>query len=301
MLMSKNPTTIPRRQLGRQLRELRQAVGLSLADAARLIERGAGTLQRLEKGENPRIRQLDIEALCKLYGVGKEQTQQMKALALQADRRTRPADESYWWTRYEDLIPADFETYMSLEAAAERITMYQPDTVPGIVQTVDYARALDRVFFGSDSVAELEQRVQVRMQRQAAITRRLSPVEVDLLLDEAVLRRVAGSRRIMAAQLRRLVDTPPNVRVRVIPFGVGFPVGGHVGPFVMLEFPSDSMTGEPVEPTTIYVESYGTRLYFDSEADVSRYQDAYFKIGRVALSEADSKHLMRVVAKEYEA
>ncbi|MVU82301.1 helix-turn-helix domain-containing protein [Nocardia sp. ET3-3] len=299
--MSKNPTTIPRRQLGRQLRELRQAVGLSLADAARLIERGAGTLQRLEKGENPRIRQLDVEALCKLYGVPEEQTQQMKALALQADRRTRPVDDSHWWTRYEDLIPADFETYMSLEVAAERITMYQPDTVPGIIQTADYARALDRVFFSSDTVMELEQRVQVRIQRQAAITRRLSPVEVDLLIDEAVLRRVAGSPRVMAAQLRRLADTPPNVRVRVVPFRVGFPVGGHVGPFVMLEFPLDPSTGEPVEPTTIYVESYGTRLYFDSDTDVSRYRDAYVKIGRVALSETDSKHLLRSVAKEYES
>ncbi|WP_405498281.1 helix-turn-helix domain-containing protein [Nocardia sp. NBC_00511] len=299
--MSKNPTTIPRRQLGRQLRELRQSVGLSLADAARLIERGAGTLQRLEKGENPRIRQLDIEALCKLYDVPEDHMQQLKELALQSDRRTRPADDSFWWTRYEDLIPADFETYMSLESAAERITMYQPDTVPGIIQTAEYARALDRAFFGSDTVMELEQRVQVRMQRQVAITRRLSPIEVDLLIDEAVLRRVAGSRRIMAAQLRRLADTPPNVRVRVIAFCAGFPMGGHVGPFVMLEFPNDPSTGMPVEPTTVYVESYGTRLYFDSEADVSRYREAYVRIRRVALGEAESRHLLRSVAKEYEA
>ncbi|MEV6769680.1 helix-turn-helix transcriptional regulator [Nocardia sp. NPDC051030] len=299
--MSKNPTTIPRRQLGRQLREMRLAAGLSLVDAARLIERGSGTLQRLEKGENPRIRQLDVEALCKLYGVSTERMDQMKALALQADKRTRSDDESHWWRRYEDLIPADFETYMSLELAAERVTMYQTDTVPGIVQTADYARALDRVYFSADTSVELEQRVQVRMQRQIAITRRLSPVEVDLLIDEAVLRRVAGSRKIMAAQLRRLADTPPNVRVRVIPFSAGFPLGGHVGPFVILEFPSDSATGAPVEPTTIYVESYGTRLYYDSETDVSRYSDAYVKFGRVALNEAESKHLLRCVAKEYEA
>ncbi|MEV0466511.1 helix-turn-helix transcriptional regulator [Nocardia tengchongensis] len=299
--MSKNPTTIPRRQLGRQLRELRQAVGLSLADAARLIERGAGTLQRLEKGENPRIRQLDIDALCKLYGVPEERTQQMKALALQADRRSRPSDESHWWTRYEDLIPAEFETYMSLEMAAERMITYQPDTVPGIVQTADYARALNRVFFSSDTTMELEQRVQVRMQRQTAITRRLSPLEVDLLIDEAALRRVAGSRRIMAAQLRRLADTPPNVKVRIVPFSSGFPLGGHVGPFVILDFPADSATQAPVEPPTVYVESYGSRIYYDSEPDVSRYRDAYTRIGRIALNEADTKHVLRCAAKEYDA
>ncbi|MFE3986958.1 helix-turn-helix domain-containing protein [Nocardia tengchongensis] len=299
--MSKNPTTIPRRQLGRHLRELRQAVGLSLVDAARLIERGAGTLQRLEKGENPRIRQLDIEALCKLYGVPEGRAQQLKALALEADRRTRPTDESHWWTRYEDLIPAEFDTYMSLEMAAERMITYQPDTVPGIAQTADYARALNRVFFSSDSAMELEQRVQVRMQRQTAITRRLSPLSVDLLIDEAALRRVAGSRKIMAGQLRALADTPPNVKVRVVPFSGGFPLGGHIGPFVILEFPTDLVTDTPVEPSTVYVESYGSRVYYDSDTDVARYHDAYAQISRIALNEADTKHLLRCSAKEYEA
>ncbi|MFF0635947.1 helix-turn-helix domain-containing protein [Nocardia sp. NPDC004151] len=299
--MSKNPTTIPRRQLGRQLRELRQAVGLSLADAARLIERGTGTLQRLEKGENPRIRQLDIEALCKLYSVPDERLHQLKALAAQADRRSRPVDESHWWTRYEDLIPAEFETYMSLEMAAERMITYQPDTVPGIVQTADYARALNRVFFSSDTAMELEQRVQVRMQRQTAITRRLSPLEVDLLIDEAALRRIAGSGKIMASQLRRLADTPSNVTVRVVPFGGGFPLGGHIGPFVILDFPVDTATDEPVEPSTVYVESYGSRIYYDSDVDVARYRDAYARIGRIALNEADTKHLLRCAAKEFDA
>ncbi len=53
--MGKIPTTIPRRQLGRHLREMRLEAGLSIQDAARLIERGAGTLQRLESG-TPRTR-----------------------------------------------------------------------------------------------------------------------------------------------------------------------------------------------------------------------------------------------------
>ncbi len=78
----------------------------------------------------------------------------MKPPALQADRRTRPTDESHWWATYEDLIPAEFETYMSLEMAAERMITYQPDTVPGIVQTADYARELNRVFFASDTAED---------------------------------------------------------------------------------------------------------------------------------------------------
>ncbi|WP_306356286.1 MULTISPECIES: helix-turn-helix transcriptional regulator [unclassified Nocardia] len=300
-MTGKNPTTIPRRQLGRQLREMRQGAGLSIADAARLIERGAGTLQRLEKGENPRIRLLDIEALCRLYDASEEKLEVLKALAREGDERARPTDERVWWHRYDDLIPSDFETYMSLEAAAAQVIMYQPDVVPGIVQTAEYARALERVFFSSDSPMELEQRIQVRMQRQTAITRRLAPVEVDLLIDEAVIRRVAGARQVMAAQLRKLADTPTNVRVRVVPFSVGFPLGCAPGPFVILRFPMDSGTKTPVEPTTVYVESYGSRLYYDRTDIVDRYVGAHEQLGAVALSEADSKHLLRQVAKEFEA
>ncbi|MGV9413549.1 helix-turn-helix domain-containing protein [Nocardia sp. NPDC003693] len=299
-MSGKNRTTIPGRRLGRQLRELRQAAGLSIADAARLIERGAGTLQRLESGESPRIRLLDIEALCKVYGC-EPKTDALKALATEADHRTRPVDERVWWHRYEDLIPDDFETYVSLEAAAAQVIMYQADIVPGVVQTADYARELDRVFFSSDTPMELEQRIQVRMQRQTALNRRLSPVEVDLLLDEAVLHRWSGSKRIMAAQLRKLADTPPNVRVRVIPFKAGFPLGIPSGPFVILHFPNDPATKRPVEPTTVYIEGYGSRLYYDRASDVDRYLNAHSALGRVALNPADSKHLLRWVAKEYEA
>lgn len=299
-MSGKNPTTIPGRRLGRHLRELRLAAGLSIVDAARLIERGSGTLQRLEAGQAPRIRLLDIEALCKVYGA-ESRTDALKALATEADYRTRPVDDRIWWERYEDLIPDDFETYVSLEAAAEKVIMYQADIVPGVVQTADYARALDQVYFGSDTPLELEQRIQIRMQRQTALTRRVSPVEVDLLLDEAVLRRVAGSKKVMAAQLRKLADTPPNIRIRVVPFGAGFPLGIPSGPFVTLHFPNDPTTKRPIEPTTVYIEGYGYRLYYDRSSDVERYLKAHAALARVALNEANSKHLMRWLAKEYEA
>ncbi|WP_040815980.1 helix-turn-helix domain-containing protein [Nocardia concava] len=300
-MSGKNPTTIPRRQLGRQLREMRQGAGLSIADAARLIERGAGTLQRLEKGESPRIRLLDIEALCKIYGAPRGKMRALQALAKEADERMRPVDERAWWHRYDDLIPDDFETYVSLESAAAQVIMYQSDLVPGAVQTADYARALDGVFFSAETPMQIEQRIQVRMQRQTAMTRRLSPVEMDLILDEAVIRRVVGHRKVMAAQSRKLADGPANINVRIIPFSIGFPLGTAPGPFVILRFPNDPTINEPIEPTTVYTESYGSRLYYDDGAVVERFMQAHNELGRAALNRADSKHLLRLVAREFEA
>lgn len=61
-------STLPRRQLGRYLRELRQGSGLTIAELARRIERGATTVQRLETGTADRIRLWDVDAICQVCG-----------------------------------------------------------------------------------------------------------------------------------------------------------------------------------------------------------------------------------------
>ncbi|MEV6276356.1 hypothetical protein [Nocardia sp. NPDC051832] len=46
-----------------------------------------------------------------------------------------------------------------------------------------------------------------------------------------------------------------NVEVRIVPLAAGFPLSGGSGPFVIMEFPTDSSTGQSIEPTTVYVEA----------------------------------------------
>jgi transcriptional regulator with XRE-family HTH domain len=66
-------STVPRRQLGRYLRDLRVAAGLTARAAARELERSDPTLWRIENGHTA-TRSLDVEQMCRLYGATPEMT-----------------------------------------------------------------------------------------------------------------------------------------------------------------------------------------------------------------------------------
>lgn len=290
--MLKRSSNLPRRQLGRYLRELRHESGLPIAQVARLIGRGVGTVQRLETGEIARIKTRDIEELCLVYD-SPEWVEPLKGLAQQANAKS-------WWHEYGDLIPAGFNVYVGLEAAAERLTVYRPDMVSGLFQTPDYARALDRIYFDDEPSTAFDRRVQLRMRRQRLIRRKRQPASAQLVVDEGALRQIVGDVKVMAAQLRHLADLPPNAAVHVLPAGAGFPLGISPGPFTILDF-KKNLAGEPLDPTVVYVESYAGDLYLEGEGTVRLYRQAHNKIRSAALSEAESKLWLRRVAKEYSA
>ncbi|MEU0543435.1 helix-turn-helix transcriptional regulator [Nocardia sp. NPDC005978] len=293
--MSDSPasSTLPRRQLGRYLRDWRSQAGLTIAEAARLMEWGASTLQRLEKGNADRIRTIDIHELCRIYGIPAEIADGLKGLAQQAAVKS-------WWHSYGDLIPENFDVYVGLEASAQQLSCYQSELVPGLLQTADYARALNGLGYPEEGAAEVDRRVQLRMQRQAMITRRMHPATVAMVLHESVLRRTVGGAKVMAAQLRHLAElsTRPNVDLRILPFTAGVPLGLSTGPFVILEFGSDSK-GQPVEPPVVYVEGFTGDLYLERHGDVARYRRARDHLADCALDAQDSRYLLRQVVKDY--
>ncbi|MEU8895295.1 helix-turn-helix transcriptional regulator [Nocardia sp. NPDC048505] len=286
-------STLPRRQLGRYLRDWRTQAGLTIAEASRLMEWGASTLQRMEKGQADRIRTIDIQELCRIYGIPDDLADALKGLAQQAAVKS-------WWHAYGDLIPENFDVYVGLEASAHQLTSYRSELVLGQLQTADYARALNRLGYPEASEDELERRVQLRQQRQALTSRKTSPAGVDVVLHESVLRRVVGDVKVMAAQLRHLADmsTRPNVSLRILPFAAGIPLGDATGPFTVLQFGIDSK-GHPVEPPVVYVEGFTGDLYLERPADVERYLDAHECLQSASLDAQSSRNLLRQVAKEF--
>ncbi|MFE7801270.1 helix-turn-helix domain-containing protein [Nocardia sp. NPDC057440] len=282
---------VPYRSLGRCLRGMRQETGLSIEIAAKAIGRGAGTLHRLETGApNVVARDEDLRGLCKLY----QRPEMLPILRSLAAQGKTPS----WLDEYPDQVNPTFNAYLQMEAASAHLTIYRPDMVSGLFQTLDYARALDRVYFTTDSTDDIERRVRVRRNRQSLITRDLAPLTVDLVLDEAVMRRVVGGHKVMSAQLRHLADLPPRVRVQVLPSASGFPVGISTGPFTILDFAADDQ-GHPLEPPVVYVESYTGNIYLERPDTVQRYRRAFDAIQRVALDVPESKRLLRQAAKEF--
>ncbi|MEV6256291.1 helix-turn-helix transcriptional regulator [Nocardia sp. NPDC051911] len=293
--MSENGSTLPRRQLGRYLTEWRTRAGMTQAKAANLLEIGASSLQRLEKGQNSRIRSRDIQAACDLYGIPKELAVALVGLAKQANVKS-------WWHQYGDLIPKTFDVYVGLEAAAVKLVSYQPDLVPGLLQTADYDQALIGLAWPEETPGQWKQRGQIKAQRQNIVTRRTQPVTLDVVIGEASLWRVAGSHAVMAAQNRYLADisTKDNVTIRVLPFHAGFPGGVSMPPFVILSFGESGAPEDRIEPPVVYLEGAVGDMYLEDADDVRFYTQRYDRIREAALDANSSRSLLRQVAREHE-
>ncbi|MFQ6391931.1 helix-turn-helix domain-containing protein [Nocardia sp. KC 131] len=294
--MSEAGSTVPRRQLGRYLRDLRTQTGMTIPEVAKLIERSPSTLQRIEKGDLPqRVRTVDIRELCNVLGADDTMTTALTGLAEQANVQS-------WWHEYGNLIPKDFDVYMGLESAAERLTSYSPDAVIGLLQHADYARVLARDVYSQGTPDEIEQRVHLKQRRQTLVTRKRQPAKLTVVLGEASVRRVVGNRKVMSHQLKHLADmsTLPNVSIRVLAFNAGIPMGDPLGLFTILGFGTTAKS-QHVEPPVVYLENFTGDMYLEKAADVQRYYEAHQAIQRAALDEKASRDLFRQVAREFSA
>src|ERR1700722_1006475 len=272
-------STVPRRQLGRYLRDLRNAAGLTVKDAARGLEWSEAKMWRIETGQTS-LRSLDVEAMCRIYGARSDMTSALMGLAKETKARG-------WWQAYGDAVPEWFDLYVGLEAAASRLFLYGQELVPGLFQTADYARTLITADHPEESDEEADRRVSLRMARQALVRRTIDPPALQVALNESVLRRTVGGHQVMAAQLQRLAEASelPNVSLRVVPFAAGFHPGVLSGSFNILRFPLNG-GGQESEPPTVYADLYTGALYLDKPSEIDRYSEAYAGIWQHALDEA---------------
>ena len=260
---------------------------MTVKAASEAMEWSVQKLWRIEKGETP-LRSLDVEAMCRLYGVETKQTQALMALAKETKAKG-------WWHAYGDAIPDWFDLYIGLEEAASSFRWYESELVPGIFQTECYATAIiqaDKAIADYD----LPRNVKARLDRQRLLTRR-KPPRYDVVLNEAVLRRPVGGSKVMAEQLRGLaaLSETETISIRVVPFAVEAHLGMMSGPFVILDFPQSRSGGEP---TTIYVQVWTGALYLDKPREVTRYEEAWHDLTERALDEEASRELIRAAAKE---
>ncbi len=252
------PTAL-RIALGGHLRRLREASGITREAAGYTIRASSSKISRLEIGRAP-FKERDVADLLTLYGVtDAEERETLLTLAHQANA---PG----WWHEYGDVLPNWFETYLGLEQAASVIRTYEPQLVPGLLQTEDYAHAIMRLRHLHVSDGEIERRVALRMARQAFLSQPGAP-NLWVVLDEAALRRPLGDHKLQRAQLLHLIETVqrPNITLQIVPFDAG----GHAatgGPFTILRF------SEPDLPDIVYLEHLTNALYLDKKRDTVNYQ-----------------------------
>ncbi|HKA67630.1 MAG TPA: helix-turn-helix transcriptional regulator [Actinomycetes bacterium] len=254
-------STVRRILLGAQLKQLREAAGVSRRTAGYTIRASESKMSRLELGRVG-FKERDVVDLLTLYGVTDEaERESLLALA-------REANTPGWWHTYNDVLPSWFQVYIGLEGAAALIRTYEIQFVPGLLQTEDYAMAVSRRGQSGELDDEIERRVNVRMARQRLLSRP-HPPRLWAIVDEAALRRPIGGSAVMRAQIEYLIDAAkrPNVTIQVMPFRFGANAG-ESGPFSILRF------GEADMPDIVYIEQLTSALYLDKPEDVDQYQEA---------------------------
>ena len=228
--MAAGSPTMRRRRLARELTRLREATGMTIREAAGQLEWDPSKLSRVE-GMQRGIIVRDVRRLLNLYGVTDEA--QREALF----EMSRESKQRGWWQAYSDVMPSEYANLIGFEAEAAEIRSYEPELIPGLLQTEDYARAIIRLGRPGDTAEEISRRVGVRMTRQQVLDRDDPPV-MRVVLNEGAVRRLVGGPEVMRAQLRHLAAGRPrgNVLIQVLPFAAG-EHPAMSGPFTILAFP----------------------------------------------------------------
>lgn len=284
-------STVPRRQLGRHLRDLRNSQRLTVRAAAQRLEWSEAKIWRIETGQVG-LRSLDVETVCRIYGAAPGLTEALMGLAKETKARG-------WWHAYGDVIPDWFDVYIGLEEAAESISWYESELVPGLLQTESYARSVIAADNRGVDDEEISRRVHVRIERQTLVTRVTAAPALNIVLNEAIVKRPVGGAEVMSGQLRRLLDASelPNVALRIMPFSAGLHPGIMSGPFEILRFPLNG-DGKASEPPTVYADGFTGALYLDKPKEIERYTEAFGRIWSASLDEKTSKNLLDHASKE---
>ena len=279
--MEDRGSTVPRRQLGRHLRQLREEAGITVRGACKALEWSGQKLWRIEKGLTS-MRALDVKAMCEIYGADDKTAEALTALA-------KATKDRGWWHAYGDTVPAWFELYVSMEQAATGLRIYHPELVPGLLQTPEYARTIIRVSNPRFTEEELDRNVHLRMTRQLLLNRTLPPPpRLDVILGEAAFVRMQSEPSDMRYQLLHLLKMmeKPGISVSVLPTETSLTPVANTGPFTILDFPVTG--GKPSEPTTIYCQGLTGALYLDQEHEVATFEELWASIAEDALSGQDA-------------
>jgi hypothetical protein len=242
--------------------------GLSLAQAAKIVHVTRATVSNWEAGRL-RPRDTHLKHLDRAWDTGGH----FERLHMYATKGHNPA-----WLKQ----------YVQYEGAADVIKAYHGKSVPVLAQTEPYAQAIVKA---AGRTADAESEAKSRMKRQGVLKRK-SPPYLWLLLDQEVLENPVGDSRVMAGQLRFLLELAEADRicVRVVPRSAGWHPG-HDGHFQVM-----TVSGKGVSYAV--AQLVGRLIEAGDESAVLEVR--FDEIGALALPRADSKVLIEETLRRYE-
>ncbi|MFJ9976709.1 helix-turn-helix domain-containing protein [Streptomyces cyaneofuscatus] len=260
-----NPDASPEAAYGARLRSEREARGWRQDDLAGRIGYTGRHVSGVETCHKSPTRKFSIAVDVALGFVGAAES-----------------FEREWQKIEHGVLLQGFPEYVDLEGRAAEIRLFEVGVIPGLLQTREYAQALDdgAVDRGIITREQADERVAFLMARQAALLRDVPPVLI-AVLDESCIRRPVGGPEVMEAQLQYLIDfaAQPHTTLQIAPYSVGErrPFNRSVN---LLTLQDRSVVS--------YVESE-TQGYLDREiSSVIPLVRAYHQSQNVSLSQTDS-------------
>ncbi|MFM9760774.1 helix-turn-helix domain-containing protein [Streptomyces scabiei] len=277
--------TARRRQLGFRLLALREACGWTAEEAGERAGVSKATVSRYERAKG-NVRWNWVDQLCRAYGASDEERETLVDLA-----KNSKAVEG-WWVPYAGKLPSPMRLLLALEDEASRISHHTVGVIPGLLQTLDYARAIKASPGNTLPPQDVEEYLSMRMQRQRILDRP-SPPTYQVVLDEAVIRREVGSPEVMSAQLDHLLQRgqEPHISIQVLPFSAGA-YSAALTSFIVYGGSDPSLD-------VIFIENPVGSLLLEEPSAQQEYADAITFLRQEALDTASSAELIAEASKTH--
>ncbi|MFJ9040194.1 helix-turn-helix domain-containing protein [Streptomyces sp. NPDC102406] len=179
------------------------------------------------------------------------------------------------------LIVADL---VEFEEKALTILTYEQQTVPGLLQTPEYMRAVFDSSYPPVGDETAEDWVNGHMDRQRIWTRE-HPPWAHFIIEEAALHKPVGGPEVMRGQYLRILELGRLHGLGVqIMLTKQWPHAGLAGPMVLLENPDHDFV--------VFVEGHRVSTVLDSPEDVSNLHLKYGMLRSQALSPDESARLL---------
>jgi transcriptional regulator with XRE-family HTH domain len=272
-----------KRLLSRRLRALRDGLGRTQQEVADSMDWSVSKVIRIENS-TVGISTSDLKALMLEYGVADDEANSLIATAKESRRDP-------WYAEFGDAVDGSLRKLLAYESSATVVHQFQLESIPGLLQTEEYARALLSVFKPANLV---EQAVAARMARQRHFFDE-EPPELNVILAESVLAQAVGGTAAMAAQLDHLLDMTkrPTVSVAVLPFAVGAHRGLE-GSFTLLDLDADADAD-----TVLYVEGREDYLTNRDNELVRGFWTRYEELAKVSETGEEARAVLERYLTEY--
>ncbi|WP_190819994.1 DUF5753 domain-containing protein [Saccharopolyspora pogona] len=181
-------------------------------------------------------------------------------------------------------MPDWAKKYVNLEACASEIKLFYGDTIPGVLQTRDYARELLSASVVVPAM-DVDAMAESRERRAARFFEPRSPLLWVVLGEEAILRQV-GDRDIRRAQLEQLRSLAEldHVTIQVIPLASGAHAGLGIA-FTLLHL-------EQANSDIAYIESLTSSDYLSRPQHTRAYSLVFDRLRVAAISDRETLSLI---------